>query len=57
MKTGKHWVGCVERFPGCLCCTCARDNNGEPDQPCCDKHCILCADGKTCPDYIPEGET
>ena len=54
MNAGKHYRGCKERFPGCPCCSCAMDNAGESELPCCDKHGLFCEDGKTCPDYIPE---
>lgn len=54
MQTGKHWIGCKERFPNCPCVSCARDNADSPDAPCCDMHCLLCENGKECPDYIPE---
>lgn len=54
MAKGKHWVCCVRHMPDCICVSCARDNYGESDVPCCDQHCILCEVGKKCPDYIKE---
>ena len=54
MNAGKHYRGCKERFPGCPCCSCAMDNAGESELPCCDKHGLFCDNGKICPDYIPE---
>ncbi len=55
MKKGKHWICCVRNYPNCPCVTCANDNQGEGDEPCCDKHCIFCAHGAKCNDYIKEG--
>lgn len=51
---GKHWICCVHNYPKCPCVTCAKDNMGESDEPCCDKHCILCAAGARCEDYVRE---
>ena len=54
MSTGKHWIECKRRFPKCPCNTCVRDNADSEEDPCCDVHCLLCENGKECPDYIPE---
>ena len=52
---GKHWICCVRNFPECLCVTCAKDNQGEAEEPCCDKHGIFCAPCAKCEDYEKEG--
>ena len=54
MVKGKHWICCVRNFPECPCVTCARDNQGEAEEPCCDKHGIFCAPCAKCEDYEKE---
>lgn len=51
---GKHFSECKDNHPSCLCVTCARDNDGSQDTPCCMAHNKSCICSE-CPDYVKEG--
>lgn len=48
-----HSVDCIDRFPNCICLTCANDSKSNA---CCINHARHCYNTANCEDYVKEKE-